>query len=246
MRLIAGLVLSGACATAHGAAIARFFFNSPHSQSSSTPCIENADDPPPRGRRDHHHRQKEPRSAWLWLGRGGSLQSSRSSSSGGGSPTASSSQSSSASSAAATNPFRRQQQQQQGDSESRMPSLFPLEETVFDRYAACLAATEGLRRIRDRDLAEEVNLRGFGASSTPSSSGGSSIYDAERQINLQYVQNSERVLRALGMSVNQFNDLGKQITQDEKLREKVRGSGRSNLGISPPRGHQMDRQEFFW
>jgi Domain of unknown function (DUF4168) len=105
-----------------------------------------------------------------------------------------------------------------------MPSLFPLEETLFDRYAACLAATEGLRRIRDRDLAEEVNLRGFGASSTSGS--GSSIYDAERQISLQYVQNSERVLRALGMSVNQFNDLGKQITQDEKLREKVSGSGR--------------------
>lgn len=107
-----------------------------------------------------------------------------------------------------------------------MPSLFPPEETVFDRYAACLAATEGLRRIRDRDLAEEVNLRGFGASSSSSSGGGgggSSIYEAERQINLQYVQNSERVLRALGMSVNQFNDLGKQITQDEKLREKVGG-----------------------
>jgi Domain of unknown function (DUF4168) len=104
-----------------------------------------------------------------------------------------------------------------------MPSLFPPEETVFDRYAACLAATEGLRRIRDRDLAEEVNMRGFGASSSSSSNGGggSSIYEAERQINLQYIQNSERVLRALGMSVNQFNDLGKQITQDEKLREKV-------------------------
>jgi Domain of unknown function (DUF4168) len=114
-----------------------------------------------------------------------------------------------------------------------MPSLFPPEETVFDRYAACLAATEGLRRIRDRDLAEEVNLRGFGASS-PSSSGGSSIYEAERQINLHYVQNSERVLRALGMSVNQFNDLGKQITQDEKLREKVRRVGSGRFGISPP------------
>jgi hypothetical protein len=105
-----------------------------------------------------------------------------------------------------------------------MPSLFMPEESLYDRYAACLAATEGLRRIRDRDLAEEVTLRaGFGTAADSSSSvpGASATRDTERQINLRYLQNSERVLKALGMSINQFNDLGRQVTQDEKLREKV-------------------------
>ena len=33
-----------------------------------------------------------------------------------------------------------------------MPSLFESEEAIYDRYAACLAATEGLRRIRNRQI----------------------------------------------------------------------------------------------
>lgn len=148
------------------------------------------------------HPQQQPR--WNYrnfLGdssRGGSLQSTRSQ------PSAAASSSPGGGGGATSNIFRRTQ-----PDEGRMPSLFVPEESVYDRYAACLAATEGLRRIRDRDLADEANVHGFGN-------------DGERQINSQYVQNSERVLRALGMTVNQFNDLGRQITQDEKLRERVR------------------------
>lgn len=147
------------------------------------------------------HPQQQPR--WNYrnfLGdssRGGSLQSTRSQ------PSAAASSSPGGGGGATSNIFRRTQ-----PDEGRMPSLFVPEESVYDRYAACLAATEGLRRIRDRDLADEANVHGFGN-------------DGERQINSQYVQNSERVLRALGMTVNQFNDLGRQITQDEKLRERV-------------------------
>ena len=94
----------------------------------------------------------------------------------------------------------------------RMPSLFSEEEETYDRYAACLAATEGLRRLRDRDIVEEVQ----------------GIRDPDeaaqkrRQIAAQYVQNSGKVLRALGMSVTKFNELGKEINQDLKLKEKVR------------------------
>ena len=70
----------------------------------------------------------------------------------------------------------------------RMPSLFADSEETYDRYAACLAATEGLRRLRDRDIAEEVQ----------------GIRDPQevalkrKQISAQYVQNSGKVLRALG------------------------------------------------
>lgn len=96
----------------------------------------------------------------------------------------------------------------------RMPSLFNHDEETYDRYAACLAATEGLRRLRDRDMSDVIQ-------------GVTDVEDATRkrkQIASQYVHNSARVLRALGMSVNQFNELGKEVAQDAKLKEKVRYS----------------------
>ena len=88
----------------------------------------------------------------------------------------------------------------------QMPCLFGPEEVDFDRYAACLAATEGLRRIRDTQLADEQ-------SKNP---------EAERHITAQYVQNSGKMLKSLGMSVPRFNELGRRISKDEALKEKVR------------------------
>jgi hypothetical protein len=100
---------------------------------------------------------------------------------------------------------------------SRMPSLFTSEEGVYDKYAACLAATEGLRRLRDQDVAQEIQ-RAVAADTT----GGSvDVNEAQRHITAQYVQNAGKVLRALGMSINQFNELGRQIAQDKGLKEKV-------------------------
>lgn len=101
--------------------------------------------------------------------------------------------------------------------DTRMPSLFLPSESLYDRYAACLAATEGLRRIRDRDLSDEMRENGYirrGLTGEES--------EQERKIKAQYIQNSSKVLRALGMSVGQFNELGKQISQNEGLKEKVR------------------------
>jgi hypothetical protein len=96
----------------------------------------------------------------------------------------------------------------------RMPSLFSSDDDTYDRYAACLAATEGLRRLRDRDLTDELQgLRD-----------PDQVAQKRRQIAAQYVQNSSKVLRALGMSVGQFNELGKEIAQDPKLKEKVRAA----------------------
>jgi hypothetical protein len=94
----------------------------------------------------------------------------------------------------------------------QMPSLFSNSELEYDKYSACLAATEGLRRIRDRSLAAEVQAAG---------GTGTDMKEAEKHINAQYVQNSGRVLRALGMTVAEFNALGRQISQDEHLKEKV-------------------------
>jgi len=97
----------------------------------------------------------------------------------------------------------------------QMPCLFEPEEEEYDRYSACLAATEGLRRVRDRDLAEEMRQHGH-------KKGETELSEAEKHITAKYVQNSGKVLRALGMSVSQFNQLGRQISRDENLKERVR------------------------
>lgn len=88
--------------------------------------------------------------------------------------------------------------------DSRMPSLFSAEEAEYNRFAACLAATEGLRRMRDQALLER-----------PGSP------DEERKIADQYQANSGRVLRAMGMSIDRFNELGRQISMNDKLKDKV-------------------------
>jgi hypothetical protein len=98
---------------------------------------------------------------------------------------------------------------------SYMPSLFTREQGVYDKYAACLAATEGLRRLRDQDLAQEVQQ------ATISGASSVGISEAQKHITAQYVQNAGKVLKALGMSINQFNDLGRQISQDSTLKERV-------------------------
>jgi len=91
----------------------------------------------------------------------------------------------------------------------RMPSLFPPDQTDYDRYAACLAATESLRRLRDKSTAESKRLSGTEAA------------DEKKRIRAEYVINSGKVLKAMGMSISQFNQLGRQVNQDEALKEKV-------------------------
>ncbi len=95
-----------------------------------------------------------------------------------------------------------------------MPSLFGSEDAQYDRYAACLAATEGLRRLRDKELEERASRESV---------------EAVKQVNAQYVQNAGKVLKALGMSVSQFNLLGRQISQDPRLKEKVCVKGLKEL-----------------
>ena len=89
-----------------------------------------------------------------------------------------------------------------------MPSLFNSDEAEYTKFSACLAATEGLRRMRDQALME-----------LKASSGSP---DRERKIADQYQANSGRVLRAMGMSVDRFNELGREISRDDKLKDRVR------------------------
>jgi Domain of unknown function (DUF4168) len=97
------------------------------------------------------------------------------------------------------------------DKSSHMPSLFGPEDAQYDRYAACLAATEGLRKIRDKVISKKSKKFGQKEEET----------EDEKRASAQYVVNSEKILQALGMSVGQFNQLGRQVSQDANLKEKV-------------------------
>lgn len=97
------------------------------------------------------------------------------------------------------------------DKSSYMPSLFGPEDAQYDRYAACLAATEGLRKIRDKLINKKSKKFSKKEEET----------EDEKRASAQYVVNSEKILQALGMSVGQFNQLGRQVNQDENLKEKV-------------------------
>eukprot|EP00545_Synedropsis_sp_CCMP1620_P003665 CAMPEP_0119013210 /NCGR_PEP_ID=MMETSP1176-20130426/8152_1 /TAXON_ID=265551 /ORGANISM="Synedropsis recta cf, Strain CCMP1620" /LENGTH=276 /DNA_ID=CAMNT_0006966275 /DNA_START=28 /DNA_END=858 /DNA_ORIENTATION=+ len=89
-----------------------------------------------------------------------------------------------------------------------MPSLFGPEEAEYDRYAACLAATEGLRRLRDKKLGGRLRVRG-----EPT--------EAQKRATAEYVMNSSIILETMGMSVSQFNQLGRQVGDSAQLKEKV-------------------------
>lgn len=104
------------------------------------------------------------------------------------------------------------------EEDNRIPTLFRFpEEESFDRYAACLAATEGLRKIRDREISKTKPgfIKGILAGNQEDDS-----EEAERA-NSQYIFNSSRIIRALGMTIPQFNQLGREIMADEELKEKV-------------------------
>mmetsp|Transcript_28329 Transcript_28329/g.32370 ORF Transcript_28329/g.32370 Transcript_28329/m.32370 type:complete len:300 (-) Transcript_28329:22-921(-) len=91
-----------------------------------------------------------------------------------------------------------------------MPSLFGEGEDRYDKYAKCLAATEGLRKMRDTKL--NSNRREKSSSSKD---------EKEERIATEYAMHSAKVLESFGMTVKQFNDLGKQVGKSTDLKEKV-------------------------
>lgn len=102
---------------------------------------------------------------------------------------------------------------------NRMPSLFMKpEEQYLDKYAACLAATEGLRKLRDSAITgTHPAIRHF---FLPNSKKDSQ-QERHRQACSEYVLNSNKVIRALGLSVAQFNQIGRLVSADPVLKEKV-------------------------
>jgi hypothetical protein len=116
---------------------------------------------------------------------------------------------------------------------NRMPSLFlKPEEQYLDKYAACLAATEGLRKLRDSAVASSSSStttttatpihranRKFLPNSGKDMDLQSELY---RQACSEYALNSSKVIRALGLTVAQFNQIGRQVSSDPALKEKVR------------------------
>jgi len=126
-----------------------------------------------------------------------------------------------------------------------MPSIFTKDdERHYDTYSACLAATESLRRVRDSKI---KNKKGTAAASDDksfqswksmlkSNIGGAGSGSSESGIKnepsgkeefkracAEYVLDSSKAINALGLSVTQFNQLGREVSKNKDLKEKVRG-----------------------
>jgi len=115
--------------------------------------------------------------------------------------------------------------------EDKMPSLFMQpEEVIYDKYAACLAATEGLRRARDATIGKNRSAVSVNAKSNKymgnfwrredkeSTEGNKKEY---RRACAQYVLHSGKMIRSMGLTVSQFNQLGREVGSDKILKERV-------------------------
>ena len=76
-----------------------------------------------------------------------------------------------------------------------MPTFFSADEARFDRYAACLAATEKLRR--DRSFADDGNTD-------------------------EYITDASKILKGLGSSIEEYNEIGREILGNSDLKQRVR------------------------
>jgi hypothetical protein len=105
----------------------------------------------------------------------------------------------------------------QSENKRQIPSLFQGDsDIIYDRYAACLAATEGLRRIRDQTLQSQqqksINDPLFSKKN---------IREAKEWATAVYAENASKVVEAMGMPVSQFNAIGKIVCNDASLKQKV-------------------------
>jgi len=122
-----------------------------------------------------------------------------------------------------------------------MPSIFYKdEEKQYDTYAACLAATESLRRIRDSKIKNKTgsavasddkswksmlktSVGGDGSASSGSGIDNKPTGKEElKRACAEYVLNSSKAINVLGLSVTQFNQLGREVYKNKELKEKVR------------------------
>lgn len=82
----------------------------------------------------------------------------------------------------------------------KIPTIFA-DQPQYDRYAACLAATEGLRRIRDQQINQN--------------------WRQKRKYQREYHQRAKQVLAGLDMGEREFNKIGQQVARDENLKRRV-------------------------
>ena len=127
-----------------------------------------------------------------------------------------------------------------------MPSIFRIpSEEKYDRYAAALALTEGLRRIRDVDIAraEKVykqtprrernssqKITTTAAANDDTNSTATTVEKlspkqvleiAKQQAESSFLLQSTRAVKSLGMTVAQFNQIGREVLSDPALKERV-------------------------
>ncbi|KAL7480713.1 hypothetical protein ACHAW6_006382 [Cyclotella cf. meneghiniana] len=100
------------------------------------------------------------------------------------------------------------------ESADKMPSIFHIpEEQKYDRYAAALAVTEGLRRVRDAEIERQLS----NAKKLKKNNADAVKTNAESEFLLQ----STKAVKALGLTVAQFNEIGREVLADTVLKERV-------------------------
>ena len=120
---------------------------------------------------------------------------------------------------------------------TQMPTLFfTPTEADLDRYAACLAAAEGLRRARDAGVAssrvrralQDIDSGKLDASTSKNKAKDRMMKrwsaDERREfdtLRASYALNTAKMVRSLGLSVARFNQLGKVVGSDPVLKERV-------------------------
>lgn len=122
-----------------------------------------------------------------------------------------------------------------------MPSIFRIpSEEKYDRYAAALALTEGLRRIRDVDIARaekvykqtprrERSITTAAANDDTNSTATAAaklspkqvLEIAKQQAESSFLLQSTKAVKSLGMTVAQFNQIGREVLSDPALKERV-------------------------
>ena len=118
----------------------------------------------------------------------------------------------------------------------KMPTVFTSSrESKYDTYAACLAATEGLRRSRDAAISKIKtqnsvkkadsdkswkSLLGLGGKMKKNEKANEDDEEYKRTC-AQYVLQSTKAIHSLGMTVGQFNQIGKEVSNNEILKQKV-------------------------
>ncbi|GMI54435.1 hypothetical protein ScalyP_jg4205 [Parmales sp. scaly parma] len=108
-----------------------------------------------------------------------------------------------------------------------MVSLFQPEETIFDTYAACVAATEPLRNRRDTDVFSALKpvekvLYKLSRNSVLCSG---AYCDKNPRVNLlctRHLNDCSRVIRSLGLTIPEYNAIGRKVSKSPNLEKRVR------------------------